>query len=81
MPVKWPASGEIDIMEARGNNWTYPQGGNDVMSSALHWGPDSKNNGWWRTNNKRAALHTTYSDGFNTIGFFRIPFLYILEGN
>ena len=73
MPVEdtygeWPASGEIDIMESRGNNWTYPQGGNDVMSSALHWGPDSDNDGWWRTNNKRGALHTTYSDGFNTFG-------------
>jgi beta-glucanase (GH16 family) len=73
MPVEetygaWPASGEIDIMEARGNNYTYAQGGNDIMSSALHWGPDMANDAWWRTNVKRAALHTTYSTSFNTFG-------------
>ncbi|AEO61198.1 glycoside hydrolase family 16 protein [Thermothelomyces thermophilus ATCC 42464] len=64
----WPASGEIDIMESRGNNYTYPQGGNNIMSSALHWGPNPANDAWWRTNVKRQALHTTYSAGFNTFG-------------
>lgn len=39
----WPASGEIDIMESRGNNRTYAQGGNNIASSALHWGPDVAN--------------------------------------
>ncbi|RCI12096.1 hypothetical protein L249_0882 [Ophiocordyceps polyrhachis-furcata BCC 54312] len=73
MPVRetygpWPASGEMDLMESRGNNWTYAQGGNDVVSSALHWGPDPANDGWWKTNNKHRALHTTYSAGFNTFG-------------
>ncbi|PCD20518.1 hypothetical protein FGRA07_04670 [Fusarium graminearum] len=64
----WPRSGEIDIIESRGNNWTYKQGGNDIISSALHWGPNSANDGWWKTNNKRKALHTTYSAGFNMFG-------------
>ncbi|KAI1162935.1 concanavalin A-like lectin/glucanase domain-containing protein [Nemania serpens] len=64
----WPASGEIDIMESRGNNRTYAQGGNNIASSALHWGPDVANDAWWRTNVKREALHTTYSAGFNTFG-------------
>lgn len=73
MPVKdtygpWPASGEIDIMESRGNNWTYVQGGNNIVSSALHWGPNPANDAWWKTNNKRTALHTTYSSGFNVYG-------------
>ncbi|KAI1261661.1 concanavalin A-like lectin/glucanase domain-containing protein [Xylariaceae sp. FL1019] len=73
LPVKdtygaWPASGEIDIVESRGNNYTYAQGGNNIISSTLHWGPDSTNDGWWRTNVKREALHTTYSKGFNTFG-------------
>ncbi|KAI1478311.1 glycoside hydrolase family 16 protein [Daldinia eschscholtzii] len=73
MPVNdtygpWPASGEIDIMESRGNDLTYAQGGNDIVSSALHWGPDPNNDAWWRTNVKRRALHTTYSSGFNTFG-------------
>lgn len=64
----WPRSGEIDLMESRGNNYTYPQGGNNIISSALHWGPNPANDGWWRTNVKRPALHTTYSSGFNTFG-------------
>lgn len=64
----WPRSGEIDIMESRGNNWTYAQGGNNIVSSALHWGPDPAQDAWWKTNNKRQALHTTYSAGFNTFG-------------
>ncbi|KAK7737295.1 hypothetical protein SLS53_006598 [Cytospora paraplurivora] len=62
----WPASGEIDIVESRGNNHTYAQGGDNVISSALHWGPDLDNDMWWRTYHKRTARHTTYSDGFNT---------------
>ena len=73
MPVKdtygpWPRSGEIDIMESRGNNYTYPQGGNNIFSSALHWGPNPANDAWWRTNNKRTALHTTYASGPHTFG-------------
>ncbi|KAM3075325.1 hypothetical protein ACMFMG_007236 [Clarireedia jacksonii] len=65
---KWPLSGEIDIMESRGNNYTYEQGGNNIVSSALHWGPDSANDAWWRTNVKRKALHTTFSAQFHTFG-------------
>lgn len=64
----WPQSGEIDIMESRGNNHTYPQGGNNVVSSTLHWGPDPANDAWWRSNVKRTALHTTYTEGFHTFG-------------
>lgn len=64
----WPASGEIDILESRGNDWEYKQGGNNIASSALHWGPDPGNDAWWRTNNKRQALKTTYADSFHTFG-------------
>lgn len=73
LPVKdtygaWPKSGEIDIVEARGNNYTYAQGGNNIVSSALHWGPNSANDAWWRTNVKRNALHTTFSKKSHTFG-------------
>lgn len=34
----WPKSGEIDIMEARGNAKSYTMGGRDRYSSTLHWG-------------------------------------------
>ncbi|KAK4157391.1 concanavalin A-like lectin/glucanase domain-containing protein [Chaetomidium leptoderma] len=64
----WPQSGEIDIVESRGNNYTYPQGGNNIISSALHWGPSPSHDAWWRTNVKRQALHTTYAADFNTFG-------------
>lgn len=64
----WPRSGEIDIMESRGNNYTYGQGGNNIVSSTLHWGPNTANDGWWTNNVKRQALHTTYSSGFHTFG-------------
>ncbi|KAG8629145.1 hypothetical protein KVT40_003010 [Elsinoe batatas] len=64
----WPRSGEIDIMESRGNNYTHPQGGNNVISSTLHWGPVPSADGWFRNNVKRQALHTTYAKGFHTFG-------------
>ncbi|KAI9772131.1 MAG: hypothetical protein M1835_006322 [Candelina submexicana] len=64
----WPLSGEIDIAESRGNNYTYAQGGDNIISSALHWGPNSANDAWWRTNVKRNALHTTFSSKFHTFG-------------
>ncbi|TAQ89674.1 hypothetical protein B7494_g2010 [Chlorociboria aeruginascens] len=64
----WPLSGEIDIMESRGNNYTYSTGGNNIISSTLHWGPNADNDGWWRTNVKRSALHTTYAAKEHTFG-------------
>lgn len=64
----WPRSGEIDIVESRGNNYTYQQGGNNIVSSALHWGPNSATDAWWRTNVKRNALHTTFNKKVHTFG-------------
>jgi hypothetical protein len=64
----WPRSGEMDIMSSRGNNWTYAQGGDNIMSSSLHFGPNKDNDGWWRNNVKRKALHTTYAAAYNTFG-------------
>jgi beta-glucanase (GH16 family) len=34
----WPRSGEIDIMESRGNAAGYELGGRDTYASSLHWG-------------------------------------------
>lgn len=70
MPVNdtygnWPRSGEIDILESRGNNYTFKQGGNNIASSALHWGPDMSTDAWWQTYAKLPASHTTYSADFN----------------
>jgi beta-glucanase (GH16 family) len=65
---EWPKSGEIDIMESRGNNYTYAQGGNNIVSSTLHFGPNSHNDGWWRNNVKRKNAHSPYSKAFHTYG-------------
>lgn len=36
---QWPMSGEIDIMESRGNAPSYPSKGSNYFGSTLHWGP------------------------------------------
>lgn len=50
----WPASGEIDIMESRGNSPSYPPGGYYSFGSTLHWGP-----GW--TENRFSKTHQTFT--------------------
>ena len=35
---EWPRSGEIDIMESRGNGAAYEEGGRNYYYSTLHWG-------------------------------------------
>ncbi|TFK63649.1 glycoside hydrolase family 16 protein [Pluteus cervinus] len=35
----WPISGEIDIMESRGNGPEYPFQGSNVVRGSLNWGP------------------------------------------
>lgn len=50
---EWPMSGEIDIMEARGNDKQYPAQGRDYVRGSLNWGPTTflnavyKTYGWW----------------------------------
>lgn len=60
----WPASGEIDIVEARGNAPGYPGdfGGYDSYASTLHWGPDFSRNQFPRTHKaaKVGDLHSTW---------------------
>jgi len=49
----WPISGEIDIMEARGNGPSYPNQGTNYVRGSLNWGPLTwlnavyKTFGWW----------------------------------
>ncbi|BFZ57044.1 hypothetical protein PYCC9005_004094 [Savitreella phatthalungensis] len=72
MPTKsvyggWPMSGEIDIMESRGNGHNYYTvdggnpgvdmklkhypAGNNAVGSTLHWGADSSSNKFYKTTN------------------------------
>jgi beta-glucanase (GH16 family) len=42
----WPASGEIDIVESRGNPSGCAGGGRDSFGSTLHWGPGYPYDAW-----------------------------------
>lgn len=44
----WPASGEIDLMEARGNSPDCVVGGSDMFGSTLHFGPFFPYDAWQR---------------------------------
>ncbi|KAJ2921718.1 hypothetical protein H1R20_g15380, partial [Candolleomyces eurysporus] len=62
----WPMSGEIDIVESRGNNLRYTGQGSNYVQGSLHWGPAPTLNGnpktysWW--SNKRKS----FADDFHT---------------
>ncbi|EJD07749.1 uncharacterized protein FOMMEDRAFT_116159 [Fomitiporia mediterranea MF3/22] len=60
----WPRSGEIDIVEARGNSASYPRQGNNFVRGSLNWGPldtvVANAFGW------QFQKRSTYSSGFHT---------------
>ncbi|XP_065350575.1 beta-1,3-glucan-binding protein-like [Cloeon dipterum] len=64
----WPASGEIDIMESRGNREFGSFGGAGVnigveqVGSTMHWGPDPSFNRWYLTHWER---NTEPGNGYN----------------
>lgn len=65
----WPASGEIDIMESRGNAAGYPAGGVDKVGSTLHWGPFFGQDKWPSTHGElQAAPGTDFASDFHTYG-------------
>lgn len=65
----WPASGEIDVMESRGNGPSYPAGGNNKFASTLHWGTNWDQNQFQRTH---AEFDNTKSLGedFHVYGLY-----------
>lgn len=71
----WPSSGEIDIMESRGNRRLYnPQQiniGSEQVGSTLHYGPFWPHNGYW-------AAHAT-KNSFIDQGYDRDFHLYQME--
>ncbi|EKM53200.1 glycoside hydrolase family 16 protein [Phanerochaete carnosa HHB-10118-sp] len=60
----WPQSGEIDIMEARGNDLTYPAQGDNFVRSTLNYGVfetlQTQIFGWYQ------QKRTTFAEGFHT---------------
>lgn len=69
----WPASGEIDILESRGNGRAYWPGGNNIASSALHWGPVPAFDGYSITNGGNAQPLGDYAAGYHTFGMEWTP--------
>lgn len=65
----WPASGEIDIFESRGNDASYPGGGNNKFASTLHWGPD------W-SQNRYPLTHQEYTHSSSLADEFHVYGLY-----
>ncbi|KAH8107555.1 hypothetical protein DFH11DRAFT_1170417 [Phellopilus nigrolimitatus] len=63
----WPLSGEIDIMEARGNLPSYPAQGDNFVRSSLNWGPlasvTARAFGW------QSQKRTTYAADFHVYSF------------
>lgn len=52
----WPRSGEIDLMETKGNAWTSEYGGDHgirSIGSTLHWGPDAGHNCFQKTHGEK----------------------------
>ncbi|KAK3790167.1 hypothetical protein RRG08_010785 [Elysia crispata] len=56
----WPRSGEIDVMEARGNKGPI---GVEKVSSTLLWGPSADQNKFYMTTGKRHA--SNWADNFH----------------
>ncbi|KAG7087304.1 hypothetical protein E1B28_013282 [Marasmius oreades] len=60
----WPLSGEIDLMEARGNGPSYPNQGTNYVRGSLNWGPTTwlnavaKTYGWWKL--RRGSYDTDF---------------------
>ncbi|KAI9341786.1 beta-1,3-glucan-binding protein [Zopfochytrium polystomum] len=67
----WPKSGEIDIIESRGNARGYAYGSVDYMYSALHYGVDYINQKTESQGLKRR--HGSMASTFRTIGWEWTP--------
>jgi beta-glucanase (GH16 family) len=66
---QWPASGEIDIVESRGNANYKSAGGVESFSSTLHWGPFYGQDAYPKTTKKYSLTGgKTFNDDFHTFG-------------
>ena len=63
----WPASGEIDIMESRGNDASCAAGGHNKFASTLHWGPAWDSNKYELTT-KQYTNPDSLADDFHIYG-------------
>jgi len=68
----WPASGEIDLCESKGNDALLCEGelsGHQLMGSTLHWGPDFGQNRYDMTLWDKTNLEDPFGDSFHTFKF------------
>jgi beta-glucanase (GH16 family) len=63
----WPKSGEIDIMESRGNVG-YSAGGINQFCSTLHWGPGASIDPWPLTHGCYSLPAGDFADDFHVFG-------------
>jgi beta-glucanase (GH16 family) len=63
----WPASGEIDVVESRGNV-DYPDGGINQFGSTLHWGPNWQTDAYIQTHSTKTLNNGDFSDDFHVFG-------------
>lgn len=64
----WPASGEIDLMESRGNDASYPSGGVNCFGSTLHFGPYWPDDPYELTTKQYCLPSGTLNDDFHVFG-------------
>ncbi|KAG6890189.1 hypothetical protein C0995_010894 [Termitomyces sp. Mi166 len=62
----WPLSGEIDIMEARGNGPSYPKQGTNWVRASLNWGPLTWLNAVAKTYGAWPLRRGSYDTDFHT---------------
>ncbi|XP_069166427.1 beta-1,3-glucan-binding protein [Procambarus clarkii] len=61
----WPASGEVDIVESRGNT-EYGNLGHQYAGSTLHWGPNPQANMYPKTHKTYSANDGSFGNNFHT---------------
>jgi len=62
----WPRSGEIDIVESRGNGIQYTANGANFVQGALNWGPSPDLNGIAKTYSWWTDKRVPFSQEFHT---------------
>ena len=65
---EWPASGEIDVCESRGNPSSYAPGGVNQFGSTLHWGPTGTTDMWPLTHETYTIPQGDLSQDFHIYG-------------
>jgi beta-glucanase (GH16 family) len=63
----WPSSGEVDIVESRGNA-NYAAGGVNSVASTLHWGPFVGQDPFYLTHGAQTMPSGDFSQDFHVFG-------------